>query len=257
MTYSDKRVPGIEAFILAAGKSSRLGDSAAGRPKCLVEVNGVTLLTRSLAALAAANVTRVHIVVGCKGEVIRDYVATQDQPLPVNFIENPYWDDTGSMVSLALAVKACPQPWSLVLESDLLFHPGFLSAAIAQPADRIMVADASGSGDEVWVIASKAGYLQQLGKTIPPELQSQAIGEFAGISLFSESLMAAFCTRTDAFQARNQATGHYEEHICDLSREGFPILAELRPGLPWTEVDTPADLERARTRVAPALSAGS
>ena len=52
-----------EALILAGGKAERLGDSAGGRPKPLVEIAGRPLIAYQVEQLAAAGVDRV--IVSC------------------------------------------------------------------------------------------------------------------------------------------------------------------------------------------------
>src|SRR5207253_11272071 len=55
--------PAMEAIILAGGKAERLGDTAGGRPKSLVEVAGKPLAGYQVARLARAGVGRV--IVSC------------------------------------------------------------------------------------------------------------------------------------------------------------------------------------------------
>jgi NDP-sugar pyrophosphorylase family protein len=51
----------VEAVILAGGKAERLGDSAGGRPKALVELGGRPLAAYQVEQLAAAGVDRVLV----------------------------------------------------------------------------------------------------------------------------------------------------------------------------------------------------
>lgn len=60
------------ALVLAAGAGRRLG----GVPKCLVRVNGQTLLQRLLDALAETDVHDVRLVVGHHAEAIAAHVST-------------------------------------------------------------------------------------------------------------------------------------------------------------------------------------
>ena len=254
MTDPSKKNQPIEAFILAAGKGSRLGVLTAELPKCLIEVGGRTLLDRSLSAMAAVGLSSVRIVVGFNGQMIRTHVESLALPLTVRIIENPYWSDTGSVVSLDLAVRDCAPAWGVVVESDLLYHPEFLTRAIRDRRDRILVADASGSGDEVWVVADAAGHLMQLGKQMSAPERARAAGEFAGISMFSPALLEKFSRGAGMLLADGRATGHYEELVFELSQTGNPVDVDCCPSLPWTEIDTPADLQRAINRVYPALT---
>lgn len=242
------------AIILAAGRGSRLGGLTSRLPKALLRIEGdITLLDRSLAALASAGVERATIVVGFEAEKIRAHLSIHPTPLKVAFVDNPFWAETGSVVSLLLALDRPLDPWTLVVESDLLYHPDFPRMALAQRRDTILVADASGSGDEVWVLAGTDGHLTLLGKTIPEDRRAEAVGEFAGISLFSRTLLEIYRTRAQAMLAAHVATGHYEELVFDIARRERPVSVFHLPGLPWTEVDNPADLHRAKTQVWPRL----
>ena len=54
----------MQAIILAAGMGKRLGELTKDNTKCMVEVNGVRLIDRTLNQLSRLELTRVVIVVG-------------------------------------------------------------------------------------------------------------------------------------------------------------------------------------------------
>lgn len=54
----------MQGLILAAGMGRRLGELTKNNPKCMVKVNGVTLVERMLRQLEALHLSRVVIVVG-------------------------------------------------------------------------------------------------------------------------------------------------------------------------------------------------
>jgi molybdenum cofactor cytidylyltransferase len=53
-------------LVLAAGAGSRIGH----RPKCLLQIDGVSLLERQLQALSLAGVTPIGVVLGHHAERI-------------------------------------------------------------------------------------------------------------------------------------------------------------------------------------------
>jgi choline kinase len=61
----------MQALILAAGRGSRLRPLTDDRPKCMVELGGIPLLYRQLAALRSVGVRDVTIVAGYRADVIR------------------------------------------------------------------------------------------------------------------------------------------------------------------------------------------
>ena len=62
----------MKALILAAGRGTRLRD-VHERPKCLLEVGGVTLLDRYLGSLRALGIESA-VVVGYGGDLVREQV---------------------------------------------------------------------------------------------------------------------------------------------------------------------------------------
>lgn len=65
-------------IIPAAGKASRMGEFGSNLPKALIEIEGRTLLERSIESLKAVGVSRVVIVVGHLRDKIIEFVSTHD-----------------------------------------------------------------------------------------------------------------------------------------------------------------------------------
>src|SRR6185503_162623 len=77
---------GLTGVIPAAGKASRMGQLGASLPKALIEIEGRTLLERSIETLKSIGVSRIVVVVGHLGEKIVERVsgvefAHQERPL--------------------------------------------------------------------------------------------------------------------------------------------------------------------------------
>ncbi len=62
----------MNAVILAAGESRRLGDLTRDIPKCVLEVAGRTLLGHQVVSLRAAGIERITVVVGHAEAVLRE-----------------------------------------------------------------------------------------------------------------------------------------------------------------------------------------
>jgi choline kinase len=61
---------GMKAIILAAGEGTRLRPYTLDRPKCLVEVNGLSLLDRQLSVLASEAIQPIILIGGYCGEML-------------------------------------------------------------------------------------------------------------------------------------------------------------------------------------------
>lgn len=64
----------MQGLILAAGMGSRLKRITKHQAKCMVEVNGTSLIKRMLTQLINAGIQRVIVVVGYKADVLQEYI---------------------------------------------------------------------------------------------------------------------------------------------------------------------------------------
>jgi choline kinase len=243
----------MQAVILAAGRARRLGPIGESLPKCLVRIGGRPLIAYSLDSLVQRGVREITIVTGHRDGAIQDALGAHHLGVRVHYRFNPHYRHTGSLVSLMLGASGLGAPNLLVLESDLLYHPGFLDAAMAAADDTLLVADASGSGDEVFVCRGPDDRLSYLGKNASPRQREDSIGEYAGIARLSAGFCAVYRREAERLLRAGGAAGHYEDLIFDLSKTGHAIGVRHCPFLPWTEIDTVEDIERATNAVYPAL----
>lgn len=112
----------------------RLGDLTKGHTKCMVEVNGTTLIDRAIQQLSKLNLTRLVLVVGYKGKELKEYIGDRYKDiLKIEYIENPIYDRTNNIYSLALAKDVLCEDDSLLLESDLIFEDSMLEMLVNHP----------------------------------------------------------------------------------------------------------------------------
>ena len=128
----------MQAIILAAGMGRRLGEYTKDNTKCMVPVNGVRLIDRLLGQLAQQQLQRVIIVVGYKGKELREYIESQyGQQLTatcrLQFAENPVYDKTNNIYSLALVKDKLQEDDTLLIESDLIFSERLIPMIVDAP----------------------------------------------------------------------------------------------------------------------------
>ena len=78
----------MQSIILAAGLGSRLGELTKECTKCMVKINGITLIERMLRQLDRYGMDRIIIVTGYKGDILKDYVQNLRINPPVCFSLN-------------------------------------------------------------------------------------------------------------------------------------------------------------------------
>ena len=74
----------MQAVILAAGMGKRLKELTKNNTKCMIKVNGVTLIERMLRQIDLKHFSRVIIVVGYEGEKLIRYISTLDISTPIH-----------------------------------------------------------------------------------------------------------------------------------------------------------------------------
>ena len=64
----------LQMIIPAAGKGIRLGHLTSHKPKCMIEINGTTLVERTLRIAKRLGIKRIILVVGHCKEVLISHV---------------------------------------------------------------------------------------------------------------------------------------------------------------------------------------
>lgn len=206
------------AVIAAAGFGSRLG---MGMPKCMIEVEGRTVLSRLVDTLAP-HVSTIHLVVGYREEMVIEYCARHHRDVVV--VRNTEFRTTNTAYSLALGARHLSGK-VLYLDGDLLLDPAsvgaFLSAASAQEI-LVGLTDAK-SENAVYALGGAEGELVRVEGFTRKEGSPY---EWANIVAGPHDLMI-------------DAGGYVFERL----EERLPLTGRM---LNLAEVDTPADLEAAK-----------
>lgn len=131
----------MQAVILAAGMGKRLKEYTKDNTKCMVEVNGETLASRLLHMLDRKQLSKIVIVVGYEGEKLIDYVEGLKIKTPVVFIDNPIYDKTNNIFSLALAKDYLVKEDTLLFESDIIFEESVLDCLLEDDRENLALVD--------------------------------------------------------------------------------------------------------------------
>lgn len=126
---------------MAAGMGKRLKEFTQNNTKCMVKVNGVTMIERCLTILDKKGLSRIIIVVGYEGRKLMDYISTLKVQTPIHYIDNPIYDKTNNIYSLALAKEYMCEEDTLLLESDLIFQEDIIDALLLDERKTLALVD--------------------------------------------------------------------------------------------------------------------
>ena len=132
----------MQGLILAAGMGKRLKELTQDNTKCMVKVNGVRLIDRMLSQLARLGLRRTVIVTGYKGAELRRHVGRKWDGMKIDYVENPIYDKTNNIYSLALASLELVKDDTLLLESDIILEDTILEKIISCPNPNVALVDA-------------------------------------------------------------------------------------------------------------------
>lgn len=229
----------MKAIILAAGVGKRLR-SVIDSPKCLLEINGKTLIQRYLETLQEVGIKKVVIVVGYKKEKVIDAVGKISFSGRVNFIENHEYE-RGSILSLWKARDELNEE-IVLMDGDVYFEQDVLKKLVESPFKNCLIIDTTSENRGEEVMAGVRG-----SKIIALERGLKAdfdfIGEWVGFVKISKSCVEIL-KRIVKEVIKKTNYRDYEEILPQLF-EQVEFNYALVDGLKWVEIDFKEDVERA------------
>ena len=233
----------------------RLKELTQNNTKCMVKVNGVSLIERMLGQLEKKNLSRIVIVVGYEGRKLIDYIGTLGIKTPIEYIDNPIYDRTNNIYSLSLAGDYLLEEDTLLFESDLIFEDSVLDALIEDPRPTLALVDKY----EAWMDGTcvKLSEDDSIEAFIPgKKFKFNEIKDYyktVNIYKFSRHFSQThYVPFLSAYQAALGQNEYYEQVLRVITMLDDPeIRAKRLDGQRWYEIDDIQDLDIAESIFTP------
>jgi choline kinase len=240
----------VTAIILAAGVGKRLLGASGGRPKCLIEVGGRSLLLRLLDGLAAAGVREAVVVTGFGDAQVRAALTRSPDGVSARCVTNPRFRE-GAILSLWTAREWLDRD-VLVMDADVLCDPAMLARLVGSPHASCFLLDAGqeNTGEEQMLLVRDGRVCDIVRGGAPGwELMGESIG-------FLKLEAAAARLLRELLEARVAAgdTGIEHEQVYPDLLARVVVGFERVDGMPWIEVDFPEDVARAEREILPRIA---
>jgi len=241
----------MQGLILAAGMGRRLGEMTRDRTKCMITINGITLIERLLRQLSHEGIRRVVIVIGYYGEKVKDLIGNNFEGMDIVYIENDVYYKTNNIYSLYLAKEILLQDNTILFESDIILEDSIIKQVVnSSYKDLAVVAKYQNWMDGTAIILGEHDYVIDI---LPKRYvdHSKNLNYFKTVNIyrfsqkFSEQIYVPF------LEAYCKAVGHneYYEQVLRIisSLEDKTIQALVLDNEKWYEIDDMNDFAIAET----------
>ena len=236
-----------KVIILAAGEGTRLRPYTLDRPKCMVEIDGVSLIDRQLEVLKSEGIDDIVIIGGYKSEMLK----RGDIKLKVNaryFETNMVWTLFSAEEELEGDV--------IVSYGDIVYSKNILKALIKSKADIAVTIDKKWEGywrernenpldDAETLKLRKDGTISEIGQK--PSSLEEIEGQYMGLMKFSSEgvrqIKSAFHSALESGKLLGKEVEN--SYMTDLLQSIVSIggkVASVQIDEDWVEVDTVEDL---------------
>jgi len=241
----------MQAIILAAGMGRRLGTLTEDKTKCMIEVNGKTLIERALDQLSKRSLSRIVIVIGHQGKKVEQLIGRSFKGLDIEYIENPVYDRTNNIYSLYLAKEHLLKEDTLLLESDLIFEESILDKVLDNTYPNLAVVDKYQSWMDGTVVTldENNNILSFVPKSKFQFKDISAYFKTVNIYKFSKEFSAShYVPFLEAYSKALGNNEYYEQVLRVITLLEKPNIKALPlNGESWYEIDDIQDLNNAET----------
>ena len=245
----------MKAIICAAGRGVRLGVNS---PKVLLEFGGRTLLEWHALRLRDVGVQEVVLVSGYLREQIAPVLPeiTARYGVSIRELVNERFQE-GSVLSVAAALpdfEGSSEP-ILLMDADVLYPTQMLERLIHSSAPTALLLDReySTQDDDPVLVPVNNGRPFEFRKKWTG--QADYVGESVGFFKIAPGDLPMLVEETRARSAGSSVGDSYDDVLRAMvlaDRFGYEDVT----GIPWTEIDFPDDLSRARAEVLPRIERG-
>lgn len=239
----------MQAMMLAAGMGKRLKDLTQDNTKCMLKVHGKTLIERALDILVDAGISKMIMVIGYRGENVRGLLGDSYRSMPIEYIDNPIFNETNNIYSLWLARKELCEDDTILLESDLIFEPSMVTGMIedSRPNLAAVAPFKSWMDGTVVCLDEKDNIIRFLGKDAFKFKEVDEYYKTVNIYKFSKEFsQKSYVPFLDAYCTALGHNEYYEQvlkvvtYLDNTDLQGYRIKKEK-----WYEIDDVQDLNNA------------
>jgi L-glutamine-phosphate cytidylyltransferase len=242
-----------KVILLVAGEGKRLRPYTLDRPKCMVEIEGVSLIDRQLAVLKAEGLADIVMIGGYKADMLK----REGIKLKIN---SRYYET--NMVWTLFSAEEELEGDVIVSYGDIVYSSEILQALLESNADIAITIDKEWESywrarnedpldDAETLKLREDGTISEIGQK--PKSLDEIEGQYMGLMKFStkglKQIKEIFHTAVEKGEllGKDVENSYMTDLLQAMINSGQPITAVTVNG-GWVEVDTVDDLESSTTK---------
>ena len=241
-----------KAIILSAGKGSRLLPLTESRPKCLIALNGRSLLEWQLDSLFANGIGEAVVVTGFRDDLVDEVAARR---AGVRTLFNPFYHVADNLGSVWIARGEFDRDVAL-LNGDTLVSSALAGRVLAGAGSPITVTvdEKEDYDSDDMKVLREGDRLLRIGKALEPGAYN---AESIGFLAFRGDGPKIFIDQVERMMRTSEGTRRWYLRAIDALAADADIRTISIKGEEWQEVDFPEDVEKAKALTARWASAST
>lgn len=243
----------MKAIMLAAGYGERLGRGPEAPPKTLLRFGGKSLLQRHVEILRFLGFDELVMGVGHQAQMIRDEISAIGAQDFVRTVDNPDYK-MGAIFTL-WALRDAFSGDVVFMDGDMLYDHRLMEKVMnAEHPNSFAIDRNVRPGEDPVKLCFKNGEIVDFHKQ--PTRDYDEFAEWIGFLRLGPDVCARIAEAARPYIEGRRTDVIYEQAYKDLLTampKGTFSYVDIT-GMPWTEIDFPADLEKAETQIFPQLA---
>ena len=231
----------MKAIILSAGQGTRLLPLTADIPKCALSFHGKTVLEWQVDELLKSGIDDIVVVTGFATDKVEQLLARRYDSQPVRIVFNPFYKVSDNLATCWIVRSEMADDF-ILLNGDTLFDSSVLQCLLGSTAQPITVTidKKSAYDDDDMKVLLDGDRLTRIGKDIPLDM---ADAESIGMLLFRGTGAALFQKTVEQVLRTPEGLKRWYLSVINELAQSSPVWTCCIAGMPWAELDFPADLK--------------
>jgi choline kinase len=212
-------------------------------PKCLLDIEGRTVVEWQIDHLLENGINHITVVVGYGAVQVEELLDRRYGPKQIRTLYNPFFDVADNLATVWIAREEMSGDF-LLINGDTLFEPAIVKRLLDSPPRPITLArdHKSRYDSDDMKVCLDGNRLLKIGK----DLETDSVdGESIGMLLFREQGGELFRHAVAQTMYTPVALQQWYLSVIDQLASGGQVWSQSINGLQWGELDYPVDLDRA------------